>query len=90
MNSLLLELESISSKWYELALVLGVSASQLEKIQTQYHSCGPDRCMVQALGKWLDSDSNASWSQVVTAVGSVVVGDKHLADTIKSKYCSTS
>ena len=87
MNSLLLEL---ASKWYELALVLGVSASQLEKIQTQYHSSGPDRCMVQALGKWLDNDSNASWSQVVTAVGSLIVGDKDLADTIKSKYCSTS
>ena len=89
-NFLLLELESISHKWYELVLLLGVSTSELKKIQAQYHSSGPDRCMVEALGKWLESDINASWGQVVTAVGSSVVGDKHLADTIKLKYCSTS
>ena len=89
MNSLLLELGSISYKWYKLALLLGVSASELKKIQTQYHSNGLDRCMVEALGKWVDTNINASWSEVVTAVGSSVVGDKCLADRIKSKYCST-
>ena len=87
-NSLLLELESVSSKWYELALVLGVSADDLKKIRSQYPNTNPDICMVEALGIWLKTNVHASWSDVVTAVSSSVVGDKRLAGAIQSKYCS--
>ena len=88
-NSLLLELESVSYKWYELALVLGVSANELKKIRSQYPNANPDICMVEALGIWLNTNAHASWSEVVTAVSSSVVGDKRLADAIRLKYCST-
>ena len=87
-NSLLLELESVSSKWYELALVLGVSADDLEKIRSKYPNTNPDICMVEALGRWLKANVHASWNDIVTAVSSSVVGDKRLAGTIQLKYCS--
>ena len=88
MNLLLLELESVSYKWYELALVLGVRASELKKIRSQYPNTNPDICMVEALGIWLETNVHASWSDVVTAVSSSVVGDKRLADAIQLKRCS--
>ena len=89
LKSLLLELQSVSYKWYELALLLGVSDNELKKIQSQYCNASPNRCMIEALGIWLDTNVHASWSEVVIAVSSPVVGDKRLADAIQSKFCST-
>ena len=81
-NSLLLELQSVSSKWYELALALGVSDDELEEIQSQYRNASPNRCMSAALRIWLKTSVHASWSEVVNAVSSSVVGDKRLAGAI--------
>ena len=39
-----------------------------------------------ALGIWLNTDVYASWSDVVTAVSSSIVGDKRLAADIQLKY----
>ena len=87
-NSLLMELHSVSYKWYELALALGVSDNDLKKIQSQYRNASPNICMAAALSIWLDSNVHASWSEVITAVNSPIVGDKCLAGDIQLKYCS--
>lgn len=89
LRSLLSELQSVSFKWYELAVMLGVHDNELKQIQSQYRNASPNRCMMEALGLWLDTNVHASWSEVVTAVSSSIVGEKHLAGVIQSRYCST-
>ena len=85
MNALFFELESIAPGWYNFGLVLGIDVHELEKIQTDCREC--DMCLVQVLWKWLKSDANASWNDVVAVVRSSVIANKHLADTIQSRYC---
>ena len=86
----MIALESISSQWYELALLLGVSRSDLKKIETDCQSKGCNRCLLEALGKWVDTDINASWAQVVAAVRNPLIANERLGKSIQSNHCSAS
>ena len=59
----------IATNWYELGLEL-VGSEILKVIRTNHHNDVTACCHVM-FEKWLEETPNASWSQLVTALGKI-------------------
>ena len=77
----------VSSKWYQIGIQLEVPLDQLNSLR---HQSGSDHranlCCI--LVTWLKS-GKASWEALCDALQSGMVGEKALAEKLKSDYCST-
>ena len=80
------ELNSVSAKWYDIGLQLGVSVGRLEIIK-EYS--GSER-LRETLITWLKTyPPPPMWSNIVDALRSNVVSESKLAAELECKYCST-
>ena len=67
LKTLSIELATVSD-WYTLGLMLGLRVDQLKEIETGNPTAGVKRWKSEMLDKWLRSDPNASWKNVVAAL----------------------
>ncbi len=86
----MLVLEAIISvnDWHSLGLVLGMEKYVLDSIKINYATSVID-CQKAMISLWLDT-GDASWSALVRALSSPLVGNKGLARKIAdqhSVYC---
>ena len=70
--------------WYYLALLLGISETDLQHIKTD-HKDSLRKQHKAIVTKWLDS-GNASWATLVSALRNKLVGKGALADTIAKQH----
>ena len=77
------ELATVSD-WYVLGLKLGLRPDQLRAIQSNNPTAGVERWKPEMLDKWLRTDSNASWENVMSALQSM--GEDAVAKRITQKY----
>ena len=60
----------------------------LKAIEKRYNG-DPDDCLTEMLDVWLkQSDPSPSWDALAEALGSAPVGEGHLAEQIRQKYCT--
>ena len=64
-----IEHSEIASKWYELGLEL--VDSQILKVIRADHPNDTNACCHVMFEKWLEMNSDASWSQLVTALDNI-------------------
>ena len=77
---------SVNPKWYNIGLELHISSRVLDGIKANYRMT--DECLREMLKQWLNSSSPPpSWSGLVEALSSVLVGEKRLAEQIHTQYC---
>jgi len=66
LDSLLIQLQHINSRWYHLGDTLGVPTATLDEINTQ---CTADQCMTEMLDAWLRTHtSHPTWKEVAGAL----------------------
>ena len=56
----------VSYKWYELGLLLGIPAYQLDRIEDNRSKVEP--CLPEMLFYWLNATPDASWRHVIAAL----------------------
>ena len=76
------ELEGVN--WFNLGIQLNVSKAKLNKISQQYSD--HMRCLTEMLSIWLDSNPNASWTEIAVALK--YSSECELATNLVSKYSS--
>jgi len=88
LDVLVKELDSISTKWFELGESIGMYITKLDRIHEQ-HSPDYRVCLRMALSDWFKNtiSSKLNWSNIVEGVRAS--GDFQLAYELKRKYCSS-
>ena len=77
---------SVHPKWYNIGLKLHISFTTLNSIKA--NSRTTDECLREMLIQWLTRISPPpSWSGLVEALSSVLVGEGILAEQIHTQYC---
>ena len=84
-NVMRIEHIEIATKWYELGLELVDSNKALKVIETN-HRNDVNTCCRLMFEKWLEVKSDASWSQLVTALDNIEM--KAAADTVRKLFKS--
>ena len=85
LKNVLIELWGVSNKWYNIGLALDVHPGSLNMIKSQY--TGTD-CLREMLLLWLNSTNpQPTWEALVNALDECIVGEGHLSETLKTKYC---
>ena len=56
------------SDWHTLGIQLDLTTSQLNNIRVTYYAHGVDRLKTEMFDVWLKSFSNASWTNLITAL----------------------
>lgn len=82
MDSLLIQLSSqVTSKWYELGLVIGIAKENLD----EYSCHPPSECLVEVLDYWLRNNPNLpTWRDVAEVLKEVELHE--LAENILEVY----
>ena len=88
------ELNNVSAKWYNIGLQLGVRVGTLDAIEKQYSD--PTDRFRKTLTTWLKTSfpsqtcvCSPTWTNIVEALRSSVVGEARLAADLEQKYCSS-
>ena len=72
------------AKWYNLGVQLDVSPGTLDAIRLANQG-DPDRCLTEALKKWLSSPSlYPSWSSLARSLRALPVGQEDLAEKLET------
>ena len=80
------ELYSISSKWHNLGLQLQIPTESLNCIRMENPSM--PECLLKLLTVWLERTSPPpTWNILIEALESPPVGEGHLAQQLRDKYC---
>ena len=78
---------SVSSKWYDLGLELGISPDHLDAIRKGNDD--PQDCLREVLKRWLaDVEPAPTWRTVIIALRNPAVGHHSLAEELEQKYCT--
>ena len=81
-------LNKVRAKWYDVGMQLGVSVGTLDAIKKQYSD--PSDCLRETLTTWLQTCvPPPTWTNIVGALRSSVVGEARLAADLEQKYCSS-
>ena len=81
------ELADVRAKWYNIGLGLGLSVGTLDGIKAD-HSNTCD-CLREALKTWLKTYlPPPTWSKVLEALRTKIVGEAKLAAYLEQKYCT--
>ena len=75
--------QHITTAWYELGLELLDNDIPLEEIKANNHDDVKD-CCTKMFKKWLDTQPNASWTQLVSALNKI--GLCTTADAVSKQY----
>ena len=82
------ELNNVSAKWYNIGLQLEVIVGTLDAIEKQYSD--PTDRLRKTLTSWLQTCvPPPTWTNIVEALKSSVVGEARLAADLEQKYCSS-
>ena len=81
--TLLQHLDKVHDKWFEIGVALGLPPKNLRKIRGNSHG-RQQRWMAEMIQQWLESNHDASWKQVVSALEKVNLFD--LARNIDRQY----
>ena len=80
LNDVIRHEAGVATRWYDLGVeLLDSNTAVLDVIETNYQS-DDDRCS-RMFKKWLEMKTDASWSQLVTALNKI--GLKTAADNIR-------
>ena len=80
---LLIELKDLKD-WFIYGATLGIAVHSLRVIESSYHQNQKGRCKLDMLERWLNTNLDASWKDVVRALEQT--DQLVLAATIKQKY----
>ena len=80
------ELNKACVKWYNIGMQLGVEIDRMDAIKEQYKDHSD--CLRETLKIWLKTCS-PTWSTIVHALQTSVVGEVRLAMELEQKFCST-
>ena len=88
---ILLELQSVCDKWYDIGLQLDQPVDFLEDLDNKLARQKLDvgTCLRKVLVEWLKSHQ-ATWSILVEALKSDLVKEKRLANTLQRTYGKSS
>ena len=74
------------AKWYHIGVELKLSVGTLDAIRSEF-SCTID-CLTEMCNHWLKRiDPHPSWVALTNVLESPVVGEGHLAQQLRGKYC---
>ena len=80
----------ISTKWTNIGLQLGISVTELEKIEYRCGKLGPDKCLLEMLMHWLKNAAEPkdypSRSVLVRALKRTSVGEAVLATKLEQLH----
>ena len=78
------------AKWKNIGIELEVDMGTLNTIEEHCRS-DPDKCLPEMLDHWLKQvNPSPSWEALAEALGSAPIGEGHLAEQIRQKYCTQS
>ena len=78
---------SVRANWKNIGIELDIDHGTLKAIEKHYNG-DPDDCLTEMLDVWLKQiDPSPSWDALAEALGSAPVGEGHLAEQIRQKYC---
>ena len=72
-----------AAKWNSIGLQLGLSADELDIIETNHNTV--EQRLVEVLKKWHGRTLHPTWEVVIAALKSPLVGDPALAEKLESK-----
>ena len=83
-------LYSVRANWKNIGIELEIAIGTLKAIEKRCN-CDPDECLPEMLDIWLKQvDQHPSWESLAEALESRPVGEGHLAEQIRKKYCKPS
>ena len=83
-------LHPVRAKWRNIGIELEIDIGTLDSIEKSFHFDHTE-CLSRMLENWLkQTDPPPSWDAIVEALESGPVGEGHLAEQIKQKYCTSS
>ena len=80
-------IHSLTAKWFNLGLALGLSSDALSQIEYNYPR-DSFRCLTEVIKAWLRSNPQSSWRELASALRSPLVGGFELATEIAKKHPS--
>ena len=83
MQSVVVALEHLID-WHKLGLLLDIDKSKLDEIRLDFDKYGQSRQKDEMIYFWLQSDRNASWDKLCSALETM--NANVLASQIRSKY----
>ena len=78
-------IHSLTAKWFNLGLALGLSSDALDQIESN-HPRDSLRCLTEMIKAWLRSNLQSSWRGLASALRSPLVGEFDLATEIAEKH----
>ena len=79
----------VRAKWKDIGIELEIDIRTLDSIERSCHFQDND-CLTRMLDYWLkQTDPPPSWDAIVEALDSGPIGEEHLAEQIKQKYCAS-
>ena len=79
----------VRAKWRNIGIELDIDIGTLDSIEKSFHFDHTE-CLSRMLESWLkQTDPPPSWDAIVEALESGPIGEGHLAEQIKQKYCTT-
>ena len=72
------------SDWHTLGIQLDLTMEQLDDLHTTYHGYRTDRLKAEMFNVWLKRFSNASWTDLITALRAM--GEERVASDIEAEY----
>ena len=78
-------LYEVRAKWYDIGIELKLPIGTLKTIKKdnpQANDCLTEMCI-----QWLNHNSCPSWEDLTKALESPPVGEKHMAQQLRDKYC---
>ena len=88
LKTLLNELHSVRTNWYNIGLELDIPYTELNCFRKMYSD--PSDSLREVLIYWLQTniDPPPTWDAVVTALRSPLVNEKNMATQLESKCCT--
>ena len=78
----------VRAKWKNIGIQLEMDLGTLNAIEKRHRS-DPDDCLPEMLDYWLKQVSpRPSWNSLAEALESKPIGEGHLAEQIREKYCT--
>ena len=91
LRTILDSISTLTAKWFDLGIALGLSYDTLETIESD-HLRNTHRCLTEMVLAWLRMKDNSqpSWQSLTSALGSPFVDRKEIAVMIAAEHRSVS
>jgi len=86
LNEVLGALHEASAKWFNIGLGLKLSVGTLDIVSADFRYVVD--CLREMCSHWLRRiDPHPSWNALIRVLESPLVGERHLAQQLRDKYC---